>query len=90
MGWMYWTAPTAIFFAAIAAMLIAMTVWELRSPSLPRRGLLPLATTRGDRLFIALLATAYLHLAWLGLTNQPPWVATLACLPLIAAFLRWA
>lgn len=87
---MYWTTPTALFFLAIALLLAAMTVWELRSPALPRRGLLPLTTTRGDRLFIGLLATAYVHLAWVGFTDAPPWIATLACVPLLAATLRWA
>lgn len=90
MSWMYWTVPTALFFVAIAAILAVMTLWEIRSPSLPRRGLLPLATTRGDRLFIGLLATAYLHLAWVGLTDLPPWAATIACIPLLVAALRWA
>lgn len=90
MRWMYWTLPTAIFFATIAAMLVAMTIWELRSPTKPRRGLLPLVTTRGDRLFIGLLATAYVHLVWIGLTDAPPYAATLACVPLLALALRYA
>ena len=38
-----------------------------------RRGFLPMATTRGDRLFIGLLGAAYIHLAWLGLTDLPLW-----------------
>lgn len=69
MRWMYWTPHTAAFFAAIAAMLAAMTVWELRAPSLPRRGFLPIATTRGDRLFIGLLGAAWIHLLWAALTD---------------------
>jgi predicted small integral membrane protein len=88
--WMYWTLPTALFFLAIAAILVAMTVWELRSPALPRRGFLPLTTTRGDRLFIGLLATAYVHLVWIGVTDHPPYMATLACIPLLAVVLRHA
>ena len=51
----------------------AMTVWELRSPTVARKGLLPLVTTRGDRLFIGLLAAAYVNLAWTGLTDLPQW-----------------
>ena len=86
---MYWTLPTALVFVAIGLLLAGMTVWEIRSPSLPRRGVLPLQTTRGDRLFVGLLATAYLHLMWVGFTDQPPWIATIACLPLLAAALRW-
>ena len=51
--WMAWTAPTAAFFAAIAAMLAGMTTWEIVSPTQRRRGWLPIATTRGDRLFVS-------------------------------------
>ncbi|MGM0637936.1 MAG: DUF2160 family membrane protein, partial [Pseudomonadota bacterium] len=32
MEWMVWTTPTAIFFSAIAAILVGMTAWELASP----------------------------------------------------------
>ena len=53
--WMAWTQPVAYFFIGIALMLLVMTVWELRSPTIARKGLLPLVTTRGDRLFIGLL-----------------------------------
>ncbi|GAB0061820.1 hypothetical protein IBA8401_28480 [Pseudomonas syringae] len=51
MEWMSWTLPTAAFFISIALLLAGMTVWELRSASIERRGFLPIATTRGDRLF---------------------------------------
>lgn len=56
MEWMSWTLPTAAFFISIGLLLVGMTVWELRSASIERRGLLPIVTTRGDRLFIGLLA----------------------------------
>ena len=72
-GTMYWTTPTAIFFSAILLMLATMTVWELASPTVERRGLLPMTTTRGDRLFIGLLGAAWIHLGWLGLTEMPLW-----------------
>jgi predicted small integral membrane protein len=73
LDWMVWTPPTAWFFVGIAALLMAMTVWQLASPSVPRRGLLPLTTTRGDRLFIGLLGAAYIHLAWVGLASGSLW-----------------
>ena len=87
--WMAWTAPTAAFFAAIAAMLLGMTVWEIASPTRRRRGWLPIATTRGDRLFIGLLASAFLHLAWLGLTDWNLWPA-LALSLLLLVFTVWS
>ena len=66
LGWMAWTLPVAVFFISIALMLVGMTVWEIRSPTVERRGFLPMKTTRGDRLFIGLLAAAYLNLLFLG------------------------
>lgn len=68
-AWMAWTLPVAIFFSAIVLMLIGMTLWQIRSPSIERKGWLPIPTTRGDRLFIGLLMAAYLNLAWAGLTD---------------------
>ena len=38
LGWMVWTEPTAIFFAVIALILAAMTVWQIVAPSPERRG----------------------------------------------------
>ena len=72
--WMVWTTPVAVFFSLIALMLVGMTVWELRSPTTLRKGFLPIATTRGDRLFIGLLCAAYVNLFWVGIGD---WLATL-------------
>jgi predicted small integral membrane protein len=89
--WMAWTWQTAVFFAAIALLLVAMSVWEWRSPGgAPRRGILGIHTTRGDRLFISLLATAYLHLVWLALMGPPLWGASLASLLLSVVVFRKA
>jgi predicted small integral membrane protein len=67
--WMYWTVPTAIFFSTIFLMIAGMLVWELVCPTVERRGFLKIPTTRGTRFFVGLLGTAYIHLAWLGLTD---------------------
>ncbi len=68
--WMAWTTPVAVFFICIALMLAGMTVWEIKSPTVMRKGFLPIATTRGDRLFIGLLCAAYVNLAFLGLSGR--------------------
>ncbi len=61
--WMAWTWQTAAFFVFIACCLIAMTIWEKKKPGgSPRKGILGLDTTRGDRLFVSLLSAAYIHL----------------------------
>jgi predicted small integral membrane protein len=89
MSWMAWTLPTALFFCAVALALVVMTVWELRSPSEARRGFLPLATTRGDRFFIALLAAAFLHVGYLAACDGSVWPASLAALGLGFVLMRW-
>ncbi|MBI3522934.1 MAG: DUF2160 domain-containing protein [Betaproteobacteria bacterium] len=68
--WMVWTTPVAVFFICIALMLAGMTVWEIKSPTTLRKGFLPIATTRGDRLFIGLLIAAYINLAFVGLAGK--------------------
>ena len=68
--WMVWTTPVAIFFACIVLMLVGMTVWEIKQPTTLRKGFLPIATTRGDRLFIGLLSAAYINLAFVGLSKK--------------------
>ena len=75
LSWMAWTLPTAIFFSTIVVILIGMTVWQLVQPTVERRGVLPIRTTRGDRLFIALLTAAYIHLGFIGLTELSLWIA---------------
>ena len=68
--WMVWTTPVAVFFSGIALMLAGMTLWEIKSPTILRKGFLPIATTRGDRLFIGLLGAGYINLAFVGLTGR--------------------
>ena len=81
LSWMAWTWQTATFFGVIALLLFAMSLWELKRPGGdPRRGVLGLDTTRGDRLFISLLGSAYINLAWLALVGPPLWIALGLCL----------
>lgn len=98
-AWMVWTTPVAIFFTCIVLMLIGMTVWEIRSPTVERKGFLPMKTTRGDRLFIGLLGAAYINLAfvgiagwlaeWLSLEQEPSvWISFLISLLWLAWVMR--
>jgi predicted small integral membrane protein len=97
--WMAWTTPVAVFFCCIALMLAGMTVWELKSPTVERKGWLPITTTRGDRLFIGLLAAAYVNLAfvavsekmivWFGLDQEPSiWISFVASMAVLALVMR--
>ena len=82
--WMAWTHATIAFFVFIALAIASMGVWEyFRRGGDPRHGILGLDTTRGDRLFLSLLGSAYIFLAWLWAFGAPIWWPGL-----IAAF--WA
>jgi len=87
--WMEWTLPTAIFFIVIFLILIAMTIWQSVSPSIERRGFLPIPTTPGDRLFIGLLGCAFIFFAWLGLTDLSLWIMLAIPVCRIIVVMRW-
>jgi predicted small integral membrane protein len=87
--WMAWTLETALFFVVIAALIAAYTVWGVVSPSVPRRGVLPMPTTRGDRLFVGLMGSAWINLAWLGLTEASQWIAVGLSLLFMLVIGRW-
>ncbi len=79
-SWMAWTWQTATFFIFIALCITAMLIWEKKVPGgSPRKGVLGLDTTRGDRLFISLLGSAFIHLAWLGIVGSVLWIASILC-----------
>ena len=89
LNWMAWTQPTALFFGAIALILIAMTVWEIKSPCVERKGFLPITTTRGDRLFIGLLSSAFIHLIAIATTEVSLYWVLGACIVWLISLLRF-
>jgi predicted small integral membrane protein len=89
LDWMAWTWPTAAFFGTIGLLLATFTVLAIRFPEVPRKGVLRIETTRGDRLFITLLGSAFINLAWLGLEIGPQPYALIVCLVYAAAVFRW-
>ncbi|MDB6180730.1 DUF2160 domain-containing protein [Paracoccus fistulariae] len=88
-GWMAWTFPTALFFTIIAGLLILFTWLAIRFPETPRKGVLGIMTTRGDRLFISLLGSAFICLIWLGVMGMPVWGGLAVALIYAAAVFRW-
>ena len=88
-GWMAWVLPSALFFHIIAGLLLLFSWIGLRWPETPRMGVLGMETTRGDRLFISLLGSAFICLAWLGFAGAPLWGGLLASLIYAAAVFRW-
>jgi predicted small integral membrane protein len=88
--WMAWTFPVALFFWVIAGLLIIMTCLAIRFPETPRVGVLRIETTRGDRLFISLLGSAFIHLGWLFFAGPDAiWGAMALSLAYAAAVFRW-
>ena len=70
-----------LILIVIALLIVSMCVWEFFSPGGgPRVGILRFETTRGDRLFITLLGSAFICLAWLGLLNIALWWSLIVCL----------
>jgi predicted small integral membrane protein len=88
-AWMAWTWQTGLFFAGIASLLLFMTVLAIYRPETERVGILRIPTTRGDRLFITLLGSAFIHLAWLGLVGLDLWWASALSLLYAAAVFRY-
>jgi predicted small integral membrane protein len=90
LSWMAWTWPTAAFFVFIFLCLVGMSVWEHYVPGgSPRHGILGLDTTRGDRLFMTLLGSAFIFLGWLGLVGAPLWAPLAIALIYAAVVFRW-
>ena len=55
-------------------------LWEYASPGgNPRFGILRFETTRGDRLFLSLLGSAFICLGFLGWSEISLWWALLVC-----------
>ncbi|MEH6446565.1 MAG: DUF2160 domain-containing protein [Oceanospirillaceae bacterium] len=89
MNWMAWTVPSAIFFSTIGTIILIMTIWEIKSPCIDRKGFLPISTTRGDRLFIGLLSSAFIHLFVVGFTSISLWIALVVSVVWVISLLRW-
>ena len=69
MGWMAWTWQTAVFFALIASVLVVMSLLAIYRPEIPRRGILRFPTTRGDRLFVSMIGSAFIFILWIRVTG---------------------
>lgn len=87
-GWMAWSFLVALFFWCIGTLLVIFTLLAIRFPETPRVGILGIETTRGDRLFITLLGSAFINLVWLGSDLGPQSWALVACL-VYAALVFW-
>lgn len=89
LAWMAWTQPVALFFICIALMLVVFGVLQFVMPTYERKGFLPVPTTRGDRLFMSLLGSAYIHLIWLAFSDASLLMASGISIVYAAVMLRW-
>lgn len=68
--WMHWTWQSATGFALLFGLLGALAVLDSRVPSYPRKGFLPMETTRGDRVFLSIVLVLLVMLAWLRVAPE--------------------
>ena len=91
LSWMAWTPPVAIFFVCIGLLIVAMTLWELRSPTVARKGAvaarLPHAATACS---LACSPRPTSNLAWTGLTDLPQWWGAGLSAVALVAIMRYA
>jgi predicted small integral membrane protein len=90
LDWMAWTWQTGLFFGTVALVLVIMTVLAVVRPEKPRIGLFRFATTRGDRLFMSLLGSAFIYILWFRFGTEAIWPPAVIALFFAAAMFRFA
>ncbi len=89
-AWMHWTWMSALGFILLAALLCSLAVLDHFRPGYGRKGILPIETTRGDRVFMSIATFVTLVFAWLRYFPEAPstwlWVIS-GCLAII--ILKW-
>ena len=89
-AWMAWTWQTEVFFATVACVLVIMTLLAIYRPETPRVGILRFATTRSDRLFVSLLASAFIFLGFIRFGGEDFLFPAIASLLVTAIMFRFA
>lgn len=88
--WMAWTPVTMAFFLFVFGLIALMGALEWWRPGgAERDGVLGLTTTRGDRLFISLLGSAFLLLGWLFFFGEGMILGGVGVAALWFAFVFW-
>ena len=68
--WMHWNVASAIAFVCMFGLIVGLNVWHSISPGYARKGFLPMPTTRGERVFLALLVFFGTSLLWLAFMSE--------------------
>jgi predicted small integral membrane protein len=88
--WMHWTLPSALGFGLLFATLGALAMLDRLVPSYPRKGFLPMETTRGDRVFLSVVTLLLVVFAWLRFAPEVSlWGAVATAAVIDGVTLRW-
>ncbi len=90
LDWMAWTWQTGLFFGLIALALVVLTLLAIYRPERPRRGILGFPTTRGDRLFVSLIGSAFIYVIYMRLGGDTLWYPFAAAVLFAVAMFRLA
>ena len=63
--WMHWTSSSVLGFGLLAALLGGLAILDMYHPGYARKGFMPMATTRGDRVFMSIACFVATIFAWL-------------------------
>ncbi len=66
-SWMQWTLPSAIGFGFILFVIAVVNIIDVYRPGYPRKGFMPMPTTRGDRVFLTLIGSILIFLIWMAI-----------------------
>lgn len=89
-AWMHWTVPSAIGIFGVFAMIVGLNVLDNYKPGFARKGFLPMATTRGDRVFVCIISTIIIWMLWLRfLPDASIAVSLLIAAPIVLIIMKW-
>ena len=88
--WMHWTVQSAIGFSLLFIVLVSLAILDKFRPGYARKGFLPMATTRGDRVFISLAFFLFIFFVWLKyLPDVTAWGSMAASAVVAFIIMKW-
>jgi len=68
--WMYWTPYTLTAASFLCLLILILAIFDVKKRSVPRKGFLPISTTRGDRIFISAVTSIGIGIIWLAIIGD--------------------
>jgi predicted small integral membrane protein len=78
---MYFTFQTLILFSLVLCLFVTLAILDKYRRSYPRKGFLPISTTRGDRVFLGIMSIIIIGIIWLRFVPLPIELSLLFALP---------